>query len=249
MAHFFRLIALALLLVVPAVMIRAQNTNQSQGPSGGKTSDSAAPAKVVLAKPVSAGPKATKSSKPVRTATTVPAKPVATMDSISGKWWTTGNDFEPSQVFFEQNGAIVSGAIQYSDGRTGTFSGVLSGYRINFNWTNSSGDGGSGWLEHSWNGFLGGSYRNKKGAVGSWTLSRIAGNWCFGGSRDRIRKVNHGSRGQLFFVSADSGEEVGHLEGPWIFLHGEFGDVKGSMNYKSNRVDFDTGTFWTWCGR
>jgi len=173
----------------------------------------------------------------------------AATDTINGKWWTTGNDFGTSELVLEQNGNMVSGAIMYADGRTGTFSGVLSGKKINFTWTNSAGERGSGWLERSWNNFLGGSYRNRAGSSGSWTLSRIAGNWCFGGSRDRIRKVNHGSRGQLFFVTEDGGEEAGHLDGPFIFLHGDFGDVKGTLNYKSNRVDFATGAFWTWCGR
>ena len=171
------------------------------------------------------------------------------VEGINGKWWTTGNDFGTSQVFFEQNGTLVSGAIMYADGRTGTFSGVVSGKRINFSWTNTSGDRGTGWLEQSWNNFLGGTYRDQKGVSGSWTLARVAGNWCLGGSRERMRKVNHSSRGQLFYVTEDGGEEAGHLEGPWIFLHGDFGDVKGTMNYKSNRVDFATGAFWTWCGR
>ena len=238
---------LSVLVIAALTAAFAQNSNQNQGPSGGKTSDSAAPGKVTT-KP-STGTKTSKPTKPVATNPRTPVKPTEAMESVNGKWWTTGNDFGTSQMFLEQNGNIVSGAIQYADGRTGTFSGVWSGKRINFTWTNSSGDGGSGWLEQSWNNFLGGSYRNRQGVTGSWTLSRIAGNWCFGGSRERIRKVNHGSRGQLFFVSGDSGEEAGRLEGPFIFLRGDFGEVKGTLNYKSNRIDFETGTFWTWCGR
>jgi hypothetical protein len=237
-------------LIVGAVVgVWAQTGNQnSQGPAGGKTSDSAADKKTAKPAPVQ-----TKTPKPARTpspaTTTKTIAPSQVVDGINGKWWTTGNDFGTSQVFFEQNGTLVSGAIMYADGRTGTFSGVLAGKRINFSWTNTSGDRGTGWLEQSWNNFLGGTYRNQKGVSGSWTLARIAGNWCFGGSRDRMRKVTHNSRGQLFFLTEDSGEETGHLEGPWIFLHGDLGDLKGIMNYKSNRVDFATGAYWTWCGR
>jgi len=250
-----RLITSAALIFAAALGVCAQSSQggsqNQQGPAGGKTSDDAAARKTVP-KPATAGGKKPK-TKPASAAGTAPkaatTSPTTGVDGIDGKWWTTGNDFGTSEVFFGRNGTLVSGAIMYADGRTGTFSGVIAGKRINFNWTNSSGDHGTGWLEQSWNNFLGGSYTNQKGASGSWTLSRIAGNWCFGGSRDRIRKVSHGSRGQLFFVTEDGGEEAGHLEGPWIFLHGEFGDIKGTMNYKANRVDFASGTYWTWCGR
>ncbi|HXD30803.1 MAG TPA: hypothetical protein VN643_06795 [Pyrinomonadaceae bacterium] len=239
-------IAVSIMVVFCCGLALAQNTNKSPDPAGGKTSDGAAPSKT-KPKPAVTTTKATK-ARPV-TANPKPApRASAGMDSINGKWWTTGNDFDTSELLLEQHGNLISGAIMYADGRTGTFSGVLSGKRINFNWANSAGDRGTGWLEHSWNNFLGGSYRNQKGGTGSWTLSRIAGNWCLGGSRNRIRKVNHGSRGQLFFVTEDGGKEAGHLEGPFIFLHGDFGDVKGIMNFQSNRVDFATGTFWTWCG-
>jgi hypothetical protein len=230
-----------------SVSMQGQNTNQNREPSGGKTSDSAAPSKPAP-KPIVP---ATKTPKPRTTPTTTRTTEKSSLPTgtLNGKWWTTGNDFDTSELLLEQNGNLVSGAIMYADGRTGTFSGTLSGKRINFNWTNTSGDSGSGWLEQSWNNFLGGSYRNRNGVTGSWTLSRIAGNWCFNGSRDRIRKVNHGSKGQLFFVTEDGGEEAGYLQGPYIFLHGDAGDVKGILNYNSNRVDFATGAFWTWCGR
>jgi hypothetical protein len=236
------------LLVCAGVGVPGQSGNQnSQGPAGGKTSDSAADKKVTKPATVrNPTPKPPRSSTP-----TTPPKANAgspAVENINGKWWTTGNDFETSEVFFERNGTLVSGAIMYADGRTGTFSGVISGKRINYTWTNSSGDHGTGWLEQSWNNFLGGTYRNQKGASGSWILSRVAGDWCLGGSRARMRKVNHSSKGELFFVTEDGGEEAGHLEGPWIFLHGEFGDIKGSFNYKANRVEFATGAFWTWCG-
>lgn len=159
-----------------------------------------------------------------------------------------GNDFGTSQVFFTQDGTSVSGSITYADGRTGNLTGVLVGRKINFSWANSSGDQGTGWLEQSWNNFLGGTYQNQRGKSGSWTLSRIAGNWCFGGSRSIIRQVTHNGRGQLWFLTQDSGQEVGHLEGPSIFLHGQFGNIKGMISYKANRVDFATGAYWTWCG-
>ncbi len=241
----FSVTTLLMLGVITTVWAQSGNQN-SQGPAGGKTSDSAAERKVP--KPPTVRPT---TPKPTRTSTpATPSKANATpaVENIDGKWWTTGNDFGTSEVFLERNGTLVSGSIMYADGRTGTFSGVISGKRINFTWTNSSGDRGTGWLEQSWNNFLGGTYRNQKGVSGSWTLSRIAGNWCFGGSRARIRKVNHSSKGELFFVTEDGGEEAGHLEGPWVFLHGEFGDMKGSMNYKANRVEFESGAFWTWCG-
>ncbi|MCU1265526.1 MAG: hypothetical protein JWM21_1844 [Acidobacteria bacterium] len=237
------------LFVGTVAVVWPQSGNQnSEGPAGGKTSDSAAEKKVTTPKPVrTTTPKPGRNTPPPsKTTGKSPAQVVADID---GKWWTTGNDFGTSQLLLEQNGSLVSGAIQYADGRTGTFSGVIAGKRINYTWTNSSGDRGTGWLEQSWNNFLGGSYRDQKGATGSWTLNRIAGNWCFGGSRERLRKVNHSSKGQLFYVTEDGGEEAGHLEGPWIFLHGELSDVKGTMNYKGNRVEFETGTFWTWCGR
>lgn len=247
----WRSFAVTMALIVGAVTaVLAQTGNQnSQGPAGGKTSDSAAEKKVAKPPVRTTTPKPERTSSPGSASRTTGKSPAPLVEEIDGKWWTTGNDFGTSEVFFERNGTLVSGAIMYGDGRTGTFSGVISGKRINYTWTNSSGDRGTGWLEQSWNNFLGGTYRNQKGISGSWTLGRIAGNWCFGGSRERMRKVNHSARGQLFFVTEDSGEETGHLEGPWIFLNGEFGDIKGTMNYKSNRVEFETGKFWTWCGR
>jgi hypothetical protein len=170
------------------------------------------------------------------------------MESIEGKWWTTGDNFGASQVYFSFEGTSVSGVITYADGRTGTLTGILSGKRLNFNWSTIVGERGTGWLEQRWNNFMSGTFQNEAGVSGSWTLSRINGNWCFGGSRSRIRKVTHNERGQLWFLTEDSGIEVGHLEGPFIILHGEFGNVKGTMNYKANRVEFSTGAYWSWCG-
>ena len=50
-------------------------------------------------------------------------------------------------------------------------------------------------------------------------------------------------------ITEDGSGESGRLEGPWIHLHGDFGDIKGEMDYKGTRVNWSTGFFWTWCGR
>ena len=218
-------------------------------PSGGRLPEEKTVSKKVTPKSSSTRSKSrvaiqssTKSSGPV-------ARPaIGPVDSIAGKWWTSSNDFGTSQVFFELNGTSVSGSIMYADGRTGDLTGILAGRKLNFSWSNSSGDQGTGSLGQSWNNFLGGTYRNQKGVSGSWTLSRVNGNWCFEGSRNIVRQVTHNERGQLFFLTEDSGQEVGHLVGPSIFLHGRFGNIKGTMDYQANRVDFAGGAYWTWCG-
>ena len=243
MILLFRKAIVAVTLLLALVSISAKSFQNGQAPAGGATSDSAAPKKTST-KPKAPPTKPTKSTTASST-----QKPSGMLENIDGKWWTTGNTFGASQMFLEQNGNIISGAIQYADGRTGTFSGIASGKRINFKWTNSSGDGGTGWLEQSWTNFLGGSYRDRSGREGSWTLNRIAGNWCFGGSRDRMRKVNHSSKGALYYVTEDGGEEAGRLEGSAVILFGDMGELKGMMNYKGNRVEFPTGTFWEWCGK
>ncbi|HKO61877.1 MAG TPA: hypothetical protein VJV03_12015 [Pyrinomonadaceae bacterium] len=171
---------------------------------------------------------------------------IATLD---GKWWTTGNGFGDSQVVFTQSGNQVSGIIKYADGRTGSIQGTMVGKRLQHTWSNSSGDGGSGWLELSWSNFLGGPWRNQRVRDGSWTLRRIEGKWCFGGNRTRIRSVSHDERGRLSMITEDGSGESGRLEGPWIYLHGEFGDIRGETDYKGTRVNWSTGFFWTWCGR
>ena len=246
-AHRWRLVLIALnAFLVFAATANHGAAQEKQQPSGGRLPEETPVSKKVAPGPSRAihrSPKAsTKSSNAV-------AKPPGPMDSIEGKWWTSGNDFGTSQIFFTQNGTSISGSIMYADGRTGNLNGVMAGKRLNYNWTNSSGDQGTGWFEQSWNNFLGGTYRNQKGISGSWTLMRIAGNWCFGGSRYLIRHVTHNERGQVFFLTEDSGQEVGHLEGPLLFLNGQFGPIKGTMNYKTNRVDFASGAYWTWCGR
>jgi hypothetical protein len=169
--------------------------------------------------------------------------------SIDGKWWTSGNGFGDSEVVFTQNGSQVSGIIRYADGRTGTVTGTMVGKRLQHTWMNSTGDGGTGWLELSWNNFLGGPWRNKSVRDGSWTLMRVEGKWCFGGSRQRIRTVTHNARGELFMVAEDGSRDGGYLDGPWIYLESDGMRIKGEMDFRSTRVNWSTGFYWTWCGR
>ena len=168
--------------------------------------------------------------------------------SLNGKWWTSGNDFGASEVVFTQNGQSVSGVINYADGRTGTVNGTMVGMRLQHTWSNSSGDGGSGWLELSWNNFLGGPWHNQKVRDGSWTLMRIEGKWCFGGSRDRIRTVTHNARGEVSVVTEDGTHDSGRLDGPWIYLTDDT-TIKGEMDFRANRLNWSSGFYWTWCGR
>lgn len=181
-------------------------------------------------------------------APTTKSRAPATVDRIDGKWWTTGNGFGDSEVVFTQSGSKVSGTIRYADGRTGTVSGTLVGKRLQHTWTNSSGEGGRGWLELSWSNFLGGPWRSPQVRDGSWTLSRMEGKWCLGGNRSRVRTVTHDANGQLTIMS-DDGREYGRLQGPWIYLESDYGSIKGDRHYKGNRIDWDNGTFWMWCGR
>lgn len=187
--------------------------------------------------------------KPGKNETPSAAKRAASLDRIDGKWWTTGNDFGPSEVVLSQSGASISGVIRWSDGRTGTLNGTLVGKRLQHTWSDSRGNGGSGWLELSWANFLGGPWHNQRVKDGSWTLNRIEGQWCFGGARNRVRKVTHDESGRLAIVTEDGTQEQGHMDGPWIFLDDDERSIKGDMFYKGNRVDFANGSFWTWCGR
>jgi hypothetical protein len=182
------------------------------------------------------------SAKITRPATTTAA-------SIEGKWWTSGNGFGDSEVILTQAGANVSGVINYADGRTGTIKGTMVGKRLQMTWTNSNGDGGSGWLELSWNNFLGGPWRSATVRDGSWTMMRVEGKWCFGGSRSRIRTVTHDARGRLSLIDEYNEPSGGYLAGPWIYLEDEGMRVKGEMDFRSNRVLWENGLFWTWCGR
>src|SRR5947207_14084295 len=153
----------------------------------------------------------------------------AALASIDGKWWTSGNGFGDSEVVFTQNGSNLSGVIRYADGRTGTVNGTMAGNRLQHAWTNSSGESGTGWLELSWNNFLGGAWHNQRVKDGSWTLMRVEGKWCFGGSRSRIRTVTHNAKGEVFVVTEDGTQDSGYLDGPWIFLDSEMVRIKGDM--------------------
>lgn len=245
--HRFLVLILAPVLVgCGMVMTWAQSGNSNQQPAGGGTTSEAATPK---------GSPTNKAAKPKSPANVPKASATAaksqsvTAEKIDGKWWTSGNDFGKSAVVFTQAGNNVSAQISYADGRTGNLTGVFVGKRLNYSWTNSAGDQGTGWLEQSWSNFLGGSWRGQRIQNGSWTLNRIEGNWCFGGSRSRIRKVTHNSQGNLRFETEDGDVEEGHLDGPYIFLDDESESIRGTMYYKANRIDFASGTYWTWCGR
>lgn len=217
-------------------------------PGGGKTTETtpkAPPAKTTT----------TTSTKPATTAPKVTTSPKTGTSrgqaaSIEGKWWTSGNDFGASEVIFTQNGSTVNGEIHYADGRTGTLTGTMAGKRLQNSWTNSAGESGSGWLELSWNNFLGGPWKNQKVRDGSWTMMRIEGKWCFGGSRERIRTVTHNARGEVLSVSEDGTRSDGRLDGPWMYLDsGDGMTIKGEMDFRSNRMTWSSGFFWSWCGR
>ena len=137
---------------------------------------------------------------------------------------------------------------RYSNGGTGTSADNVAATSITF--SDSSGREGSGWLELSWNNFLGGPWRNLRVRDGSWTLMRVEGKWCFGGSRNRIRTATHNARGDLFVITEDGTRNGGRLEGPWIFMTSDDGvTIKGDFDFRANRVNWSTGFFWTWCGR
>lgn len=240
MINRLKLIALIASLIVFAAQATAQ-------PAGGKSSGTAN----TTSSKTSTKPAAKTTTKPAvrpgarssnKSTNTTPA-------SIDGKWWTSGNGFGDSEVVFTQNGSSVSGVIRYADGRTGTINGTMVGKRLQHTWTNSSGDGGSGWLELSWNNFLGGPWRNQRVRDGSWTLMRVEGKWCFGGSRNRIRTVTHNARGDLFMITEDGSRDGGRLDGPWLYLESDGMTIKGEMDFRSTRVNWSTGFYWTWCGR
>ena len=237
-----RLLLLAIGLLITCGEIGAQPTA-----SGGTLPANSGAASKPAAKPSKSVNTKTAPAKRIP-AVRQPRTPVATTATLDGKWWTTGNGFGDSEVVFTQTGTEVHGVIRWADGRTGTLLGKLIGKRLQHTWTSSNGSGGSGWLELSWSNFLGGPWRNQKVLDGSWTLRRIEGKWCFGGSRARIRTITHDFRGQVRMVTEDGTHEEGRLEGPWIYLHGEFGDIRGSIDSKGTRVDWSTGFYWTWCG-
>jgi hypothetical protein len=236
------------ILIVGALIVASAPEVIAQ-PAGGKTTGGATTNPISKPKTGSTASPASKTTKPASNASR-PTKPTNTTPaSIDGKWWTSGNGFGDSEVVFTQNGASVSGVIRYADGRTGTVNGTMVGKRLQMSWSNSSGDGGTGWLELSWNNFLGGAWRNQTVRDGSWTLMRVEGLWCFGGSRNRIRTVTHNARGDLFMVTEDGSRDGGHMEGPWLFLESDGMTIKGEMDFRSTRVNWSTGFFWTWCGR
>jgi len=232
---FFRLLS------ATALMILAFAAHAAAQPSGGKTSDT---------KPTTTTKSPPPKTPPAKTAPKVTTKSTSGPPaSIDGKWWTSGNDFGTSEVVFTQNASSVSGVIHYADGRTGSLNGTMSGKRLQHTWTNSSGESGAGWLELSWNNFLGGPWHNQRVRDGSWTLMRIEGKWCFGGSRSRIRTVTHNARGEVLSITEDGTRDSGRLDGPWIFLDDETASIKGEMDFRANRVNWSSGFFWTWCGR
>jgi hypothetical protein len=233
------------LFAIAALVMFAFATPAWAQPGGGKTSDtpSKTPAKIntdTPAKPKSA-PKTSPNPKTGSNSSAIA--------SLDGKWWTSGNDFGASEVTFTQNGSTVSGVIRYADGRTGTVNGRMVGKRLQHTWTNSSGESGSGWLELSWNNFLGGPWHNQKVRDGSWTLMRIEGKWCFGGSRTRIRTVSHNERGEVLSITEDGTQDTGRLDGPWLYLDSDGASIKGDMDFRANRMNWSSGFFWTWCGR
>ena len=231
-----------------AILCFGASVNLAQPTASGGTLPAGAGANTKTP-PKTSTPAKTKSGTKRNPTARQPTSPTAAIATLDGKWWTTGNGFGDSEVVFTQNGNLVTGVIRYADGRTGSIEGKMVGKRLQHTWSNSSGDGGTGWLELSWSNFLGGPWRNQRVRDGSWTLRRIEGKWCFGGSRNRIRSVTHDAQGRLSMITEDGGHESGRLEGPWIYLHGDLGDIRGETDYKGTRVNWSTGFYWTWCGR
>jgi hypothetical protein len=238
-----------LVLVGALTLVFASYLSAQEKPSGGKTTSGTSTPSSKTNTNAPAKPPAKSPPKPSTSRSASSRSTAGPAESIEGKWWTSGNDFGASEVIFSQNGSSVSGVIHYSDGRTGSLTGTMTGKRLQHSWTNSSGETGSGWLELSWNNFLGGPWHNQKVRDGSWTLMRIEGKWCFGGSRTRMRTVTHNARGEMLSVTEDGSRDGGRLEGPYLFLESEMSTIKGEMNFRANRVEWSSGFFWSWCGR
>ncbi|MFZ0750293.1 MAG: hypothetical protein WAM70_13100, partial [Pyrinomonadaceae bacterium] len=207
-----------LLLLICIVLAVCSSALYAQ-PAGGKTT-------TPETKPKTTSSTTTKPTKPTKPATPASSSSKRTNTApanIDGKWWTSGNDFGASEVVFSQSGASVTGTIQYSAGGTGTVNGTMVGKRLQFTFADANGRTGSGWLELSWNNFLGGPWRNTRVRDGSWTMMRMEGRWCFGGSRNRVRTVTHNHRGDMFVIAEDGTRSTGQLQGPWIYLTSDDG--------------------------
>jgi len=220
-------------------------------PAGGKTTDSESKPKPTNKAPAKTGGTTAKTPRPPSSSSRPSSQANSAPASIAGKWWTSGNDFGASEVVFVQSGANVTGEIHYSDGGTGTLTGTISGKRLQFTFSDSSGRTGSGWLEQSWNLFLGGPWRNAQVRNGSWTLMRVEGKWCFQGKQTRIRTVTHNARGRLMLTDEDGEPGGGYVEGPYLFLEDDGLTIRGDYDFRANRVNWSTGPgfYWTWCGR
>lgn len=241
MSRMFRRLALVIISILCfATVAFAQ-------PAGGRT-DNPKP-KPTSKAPAKSGGTSAKPPRPPASSSRTSSQSNAAPASIDGKWWTSGNDFGASEVIFTQNGSRVSGEIHYSDGGTGTVTGIVTGKRLQFTFSDSSGRSGSGWLEQSWNLFLGGPWHNSQVRDGSWTLTRVEGKWCFGGNRSRVRTVTHNARGEFRTIDEYNEPGGGHLEGPYIFLEDGDEKLKGDFDFRANRVNWASGFFWTWCGR
>ena len=227
-----------ILLIVFSLITIATPAFAQSGAAGGRLPSTPKP----KATPEAADPNATKT-------TTNRSRQPAGLDRIDGKWLTTGNDFGTSELVLTQSGGNVTGIINFADGQTGSLTGTLVGKRLRHTFTTSAGESGSGWLELSWPQFLGGAYKSPRVRDGSWTLSRIEGNWCVNGDRTRVRRLTHDSQGRFAATTEDGGQETGYLNG-YLFLNTPAGPVQGNTMYdRRYRVEWANGTVWTWCGR
>lgn len=240
MSRMFRRLALVIFSILCFALVAVAQ------PAGGRTDTEPKPKPKAPAK--SGGTSAKPPKPPASSSRTGQAN--AAPASIDGKWWTSGNDFGASEVIFTQDGLRVSGEIHYANGGTGTITGTVTGKRLQFTFSDSSGRSGSGWLEQSWNNFLGGPWRNAQVRDGSWTLTRVEGKWCFNGNRNRVRTVTHNARGAFRTIDEYNEPGGGYLQGPYIFLEDEeMPTLKGDFDFRANRVNWANGFFWTWCGR
>jgi len=211
----------------------------AQGASGGRLPSTPTPKPKPTPEPTDSASKVPKSRTLQSTST----------DRIDGKWLTTGNDFGTSEVVFTQNGSNVTGTITWADGRTGNLTGTFTAKRLRFTFTTSSGETASGWLELSWPQFLGGPWKSARVKDGSWTMSRIEGQWCLDGDRNRIRRVTHDANGRLTIMTEDGAQQTGYVDG-YLYLNSPNGPIKGDTLYpRRYRIEWANGTMWTWCGR